>query len=211
MKALSLSILFALTFAAQAGVGSSTPSDLTQYWNPKYTILNKTTMKEGIPNKGVQTKYGIVYTKLQNLCQEGNKIKTLQPVRVCAEWGYKVVRCKSGANEGKRECFDRDERVCKAFAKVMGQGSIQAEKLTCAKIYDKEAREWRRKFGNSDKKFKTDFPNCSVFKTFTSKMVLTHDFYIVSNLLSGSEYEERRFGGPVVEELTYTVPACSSL
>ncbi len=209
MKALSLTILVAFAFAAQAHVSNSQPSDLTQYWNHKYTILNKMTKQEGIPNKGVKTKYGIVYTKLQNVCKEGNMIKTIQPVRVCAEWGYKVVRCKSGPFEGQRKCFDKDERVCKAYAKVHGQGAVKSQKKTCANLWDQEAREWRRTNDSDD--FKNDFPNCSVFKYYTSTMVLDYDFLIISNLRRGTDSEERRFGGPVVDEVNYTVPHCSSL
>ncbi|MCF8059985.1 MAG: hypothetical protein K9K67_11860 [Bacteriovoracaceae bacterium] len=212
MKALSLSILIGLiSLTASASVGSSDPSDLNQYRNPKYTILSKGTLNEGIPNKGVFTKYGTVYTNLTNVCQEGNTIKTVQPVRVCSKWGYKLKTCKNGPNEGQKKCFDRDERECKAYSKVHGSSAITAPKKTCARISDKESREWRMKYSHTDKKFKTDFPNCSVFKTFMATIVTNYDFLIISNRGYASEADERRYGGALVDEVDYTIPACSAL
>ena len=212
MKALSLSILIGLiSLATSASVGNSVPSDLSQYLSTKYTILSKGTLNEGLPNKGVYTKYGTVYTPLTNVCQEGNNIKTIRPVRICSEWGYALKRCKNGANEGQKKCIDKDKRECKAFAKVNGSSKITAPQKTCANKWDKEAREWNRKFGHSDKKFKKDFPNCSVFKTFMATVVTNFDFLIIKNFGYATSYDERRYGGALVDEVDYTIPACSSL
>lgn len=205
MKALSLAILMTLGFTAQA----SMPSDLSQYFNHKYKVLSKPGLTEGIPNKGVKTKYGTVYTKLFNLCQEDGMIKTISPVRSCAAWGYKVKRCDSGPFEGQRRCFDRDERECKEWTKVEGSAPIHYTRQVCARLTDREARQWRRR--NNDDRFRDEYPNCSVFKSINMTLKTNYDFIIISNFGSGSNYEERRYGGPVVDELDYTIPACSSL
>lgn len=203
MKALALSLVLGLL---SLGTSASQPSDLTQYWNSKYDIISKITKQEGIPNKGVKTQYGTVYTKLTNICQEAGMLKTINPVRMCAKWGYKQVKC----DRGNGTCYDKDERVCVAYAKVDGASPIVGSRKVCAKKSDKEARAWRLANGR-DKKFNTDYPNCSVFKTISLKSVTSYDFLIIKKFGYASDADERRYGGALVDEVNYTIPQCSSV
>lgn len=203
MKAVLLTLAMGIL---SLGAAASQPSDLSQYFNHKYKVLAKGSLTEGIPNKGVKTAHGTVYTKLFNICQEDGMIKTINPVRVCSEWGYKVVRC----DDGSRTCYDRDERVCKTWVKANGASPINYTRKVCARKTDPEAREWRRRHSNDDR-FNTDYPNCTVFKNISMKLRTNYDFLIIKTFGYASSSDERRYGGALVDELDYTIPACSAL
>jgi hypothetical protein len=206
MKFLGLALMMSLiTLGANAGTG--TTAELKDYWKPGYSILSKGLLNEGIPNKGMRTRLGTVYTKIFNVCRDGNTLHTVRDVKMCSEWGYKPERCDDG--DSSKDCFDRDERVCVAYENVPGKSVIKGTKQVCAKKSDKEARQWRRDNMHNDRKFKTDFPNCSVFKTVSANVPSSFDFLIVKKGSDSRPGYRSSLGGVLVDEITWAYPTCN--
>lgn len=203
----------AMLFASSSFAAES-PEFLKQFWNSKYEIVDTLFKNYGrgegnIPNTGVSTKHQTHYVKIFNVCSEGDYIRTINPIKTCAKRGYKEVRCdddKKRSANGK--CYDRDEKVCTKYVMQYGVGAIKTQKKTCAKSWSKEGREWRRK--NGDKKFKDDYPKCSVFTTYTSTRRTKYNFDIVKNVNKRSSSYDNRYKGDLVMNVDIEFPACTS-
>lgn len=198
MKALIASIALA---AVSLSVVAHTPAELKKYHSHRYVVKQQPSGFEGIPNKGVKTVHGTVYTKLYNLCQEDGYIKTMNNVRMCAEWGPKPVRC----DDGFGTCYDNDERVCNRYERVPGESPISYTRKVCANISEARRLGWR---GDRDD-FKDDYPNCSAFKQINMKSKTSYKFTVAKKSIIATDSEVRRFGGKLIEKFTYTIPTCN--
>lgn len=191
---------------ADSGVGS----DLREYWNFRYIIQDKLTEQEGIPSTGVSTGYQTHYVKIINVCQEGNEVRTIKPISTCAEWGYKPLSHAQCDNRDQTfPCYDREERVCTKSVLAIGKSPIKSKQQTCANIYDREAREWNRTHNNDDR-FRTDYPNCTVFKTFDATKRTSFTFNIVKKVGDNHPNYERRYNGDFLFELDFEIPQCEA-
>jgi len=205
MKFLGLVALMGL-LSLSTNAGWSSADELTDYQKPGYTILGKGTLTDiGIPNKGVYTKFGTVFTNITNVCIDGNTFRTIQDVRICSQWGFKPESCDNDG--GPKDCFDRDERVCEVFSNVPGQSVVRGTKQVCARPSSREAFQW--KLANPEKKFKSEFPKCSVFKTVSANSPTSFDFLIVKDGNENSMDYRSSLDGVLVDEITFTYPSCN--
>lgn len=191
------SLLASLSFSSFA----TTPALLKKYQGSRYVIKQQPTGLKGIPNKGVSTVHGTVYTKLYNVCQEAGMIRTINPVKMCAEYGPKPVRCDNGS----RGCFDRDEKVCVRYENVQGESPIIGEREVCANYWEARRMGWR---GDRDN-FDNDYPRCTVFKTISVNTKTSYKFSVADKRLRGSDRDERRYGGKLIDIFNYVIPACN--
>ena len=208
MKKMMFTMLIGLiSLGAHADSGAG--GELTDYWNSRYIIQDKISEQEGIPNTGVSTGYQTHYVKIINVCQEDNEVRTIKPISTCAEWGYKPLsRAQCNNRDQTFPCYDRDERVCSKTVLATGKAPIKYKQQTCAKLTDIESREWRRT--HDDDRFKDDYPNCSVFKTFNATKRTSFTFNIIKKVGENHPNYERRFNGDFLFELDFDIPQCEA-
>jgi hypothetical protein len=161
---------------------ASLPEDLLKYENTKYEIQSANNKDvKGISNTGVKTINGTVYTEITNVCIEDDVLNTINKVISCSKWVYKPLSRSQCNNDGKRfPCFDNNERVCLEYEKVSGSHPMNYEISKCASLMDPESRSWRNQAGNNSENFKTNYPECSVFKKIAVKKTTKFNFNIVS-------------------------------
>lgn len=210
MKALLTMVLLLTSLSSFA---AESPDYLLQFWNSRYEIVDTLFDNYGrgegrIPNTGVTTQFQTHYVKLHKVCIEGDMVRTINPIKTCAQRGYKVVNCgHDDRPDANGKCYDRDTKVCVDYRLQYGYSKINGTKETCARYWDKESREWRRKNDRDD--FEDDYPNCSVYKTYSTKKRIKFNFDIVKNVSKNSPKYSNRYKGQLVENVDVTLPACA--
>lgn len=214
MKAL---LLIAAMLTSVSAFSAESPSVLLKYWNSQYEIVDTLFDNYGrgegnIPNTGVYTKHQLHYVKIHKVCMEDDYVRTINPIKTCAKWGYKQVSCNGDrSRSADGNCYDRDERVCVNYVMQTGIGSLTTEKKKCASRSSRAAWDWARKAGNDMDNYKDDYPNCSVFETYTSKKRTSFNFDIVKNVGKSSPRYERRYKGELVMNVDVEIPMCNGI
>lgn len=154
------------------------------------------TNQEGIPNTGVSTKYQTHYVKIFKVCVDGDFVKTINPIKTCAKWGYKKVRCSEGSFSADGNCYDKDQRECKQYLMRTGMAPLQTQKQKCVK--------WENKDGSSSTSNRDDDNRkCLKYKPYTSKKRTSWTFDIYKN------FNNDRRNSPMLT-VDVEIPQCQS-
>lgn len=212
MKAL---LLIAAIFSSASAFSAETPDFLLKFWNHRYEIVDTLFDNYGrgegnIPNTGVKTEHQLHYVKINKVCIDGDYVRTINPIKTCAAWGPKQVTCGDDDRADRfGKCYDRDERVCTKYVMQTGWGALVTEKQKCASKSSRAAWDWARKAGNDMDDYKDDYPNCSVFETYTSKKRTAFNFDIVKNVSKNDARYENRYKGELVMNVDVELPMCN--
>ncbi len=161
-----------------------------------------------VPNLGVVAPMSngvnrLHFVKINHLCINGDKVQTITPIKSCLSYGYPEKECKEDKRRRERglpprvngpTCYDKTKpKVCEAYEAVTAVGAIESEKPRCVKKHEQAYREWvkalKKKYWSQSKKYekelrkwKQDYPNCTIETTFTSKLRTEFNFDIVKNV-----------------------------
>ena len=206
-------LLIAAIFSSASAFSAETPDFLLKFWNHRYEIVDTLFDNYGegnIPNTGVNTDHQLHFVKIHKVCMDGEMVRTMSKINTCAKWGYKQITCGDDDRaDAFGNCYDRDERVCVNTVKQYGYAPIKSTKRRCASKTSRAAWDWARKAGNDMDNYQDDYPNCSVFETYSTTKRTSWNFDIVKNVGKNSASYEDDYKGELVMNVDVELPICN--
>ncbi len=158
---------------------------------------------QGIPNAGVSGLGRTVYTSITSLCVEGGKIQTKEAKEVCTDYDFPMRRNADGDLVADRDASP----VCVATDFAVLSAPIHYTAQTCATASDAAGRAWMD--AHNGRRLNTDYPNCSVFKSYAATRKTSWTFNIVKKVSKNDSDYSSQYKGKLLFKKKFSLPACN--